>query len=158
MSAAQLSELRRADAVASRPVLLSIDRVGFSVRSGNGKLVILEDLSLQVREGEFVSIIGGSGCGKTTLLRLIGGLNLPTSGTITFDGAPATGKRVGPITCIDAITSGAYAAYLFSHGSMRTAFTRRSCMRSTIATFCNRGSRPHPRLPKVLLSPHIRRR
>jgi NitT/TauT family transport system ATP-binding protein len=87
MSAAQLSELWRADAVASRPVLLSIDKVGFSVRSENGKLVILEDLSLQVREGEFVSIIGGSGCGKTTLLRLIGGLNLPTSGTITFDGA-----------------------------------------------------------------------
>ena len=67
MSAAQLSELRRPDAGASRPVLLSIDKVGFSVPAGSGKLTILEDLSLEVREGEFVSIIGGSGCGKTHL-------------------------------------------------------------------------------------------
>jgi NitT/TauT family transport system ATP-binding protein len=87
MNVVQRSELRMADAVADRPVLLSIEKVGFSVPSGNGRLTILEDISLEVREGEFVSIIGGSGCGKTTLLRLIGGLSPPTSGKITFEGA-----------------------------------------------------------------------
>jgi NitT/TauT family transport system ATP-binding protein len=86
MSVARRSELPSPDAVTGRPVLLSIDKVGLSVPAAKGRLTIVEDISLDVREGEFVSIIGGSGCGKTTLLRLIGGLNRPTSGRITFEG------------------------------------------------------------------------
>ena len=43
MSATQLSELRRPDAVASRPILLSIDKVGFSVPAGNGDTIRLPD-------------------------------------------------------------------------------------------------------------------
>jgi ABC-type glutathione transport system ATPase component len=62
MNAAQRSELPRPEAVAGRPVLLSIDKVGLSVPAAKGKLTIVEDISLDVREGEFVSIIGGSGC------------------------------------------------------------------------------------------------
>jgi NitT/TauT family transport system ATP-binding protein len=70
------------------PSILSIEHVDFSVPVGNGgKLSILEDINLAIRQGEFLSIIGGSGCGKTTLLRLIGGLNMPTSGSITFEGS-----------------------------------------------------------------------
>jgi len=68
--------------------LLSIENVSFSVPVAQGKLTILQNISLNVRQGEFVSIIGGSGCGKTTLLRLIGGLNRPTEGRLMFDGAP----------------------------------------------------------------------
>jgi NitT/TauT family transport system ATP-binding protein/sulfonate transport system ATP-binding protein len=48
----------------------------------------LENVSISVSEGEFVSIIGSSGCGKTTLLRLIAGLDKPQSGTISLNGAP----------------------------------------------------------------------
>jgi NitT/TauT family transport system ATP-binding protein/sulfonate transport system ATP-binding protein len=48
----------------------------------------LDDVSLSVSEGEFVSIIGASGCGKTTLLRLIAGLDMPQGGTLTLNGAP----------------------------------------------------------------------
>ncbi|MDB5533528.1 MAG: NitT/TauT family transport system ATP-binding protein [Hyphomicrobiales bacterium] len=66
--------------------LLSVDNVSFSVPVAHGKLTILQNISLDVRQGEFLSIIGGSGCGKTTLLRLIGGLNLPSEGRIVFDG------------------------------------------------------------------------
>lgn len=46
----------------------------------------LEDVSLNVKRGEFISIIGASGCGKTTLLRSIAGLDKPDSGTIVIDG------------------------------------------------------------------------
>ena len=51
---------------------------------------ILSDISLSIRKGEIVSILGPSGCGKTTLLNLILGLTLPTSGKIMFDGEELT--------------------------------------------------------------------
>lgn len=49
-------------------------------------VVVLQDISFEVKEGEFVSIVGKSGAGKTTVIRLILGLELPTSGNIFFDG------------------------------------------------------------------------
>ena len=66
---------------------MSIDKVGLTVPVANGRLTILDNICLEVRDGEFLSIIGGSGCGKTTLLRLAGGLSAPTSGKIAFEGA-----------------------------------------------------------------------
>jgi NitT/TauT family transport system ATP-binding protein len=50
--------------------------------------VVLERVSLDVRRGEFLGIIGKSGCGKTTLLRTIAGLLLPASGTVSIAGRP----------------------------------------------------------------------
>src|SRR5215207_6000208 len=46
----------------------------------------LADVTLEVRESEIVSVVGGSGCGKTTLLRLIAGLDRPSGGAILLDG------------------------------------------------------------------------
>ncbi|NBD22531.1 ABC transporter ATP-binding protein [Paenibacillus glycinis] len=54
---------------------------------------VLADVSFQVGEGEFVTLIGPSGSGKTTLFRMIGGLELPTEGDISIDGANAVGTR-----------------------------------------------------------------
>jgi branched-chain amino acid transport system ATP-binding protein len=51
-----------------------------------GDVQVIFDLSLTIREGEVVSIIGGNGAGKSTLLKTISGLMAPTSGTIGFDG------------------------------------------------------------------------
>jgi NitT/TauT family transport system ATP-binding protein len=54
---------------------------------------ILQDISLEMRRGEFLCIVGPSGCGKTTLLRLAAGLYLPTKGDVIYDGRPVTGPR-----------------------------------------------------------------
>ncbi|MCL2283807.1 MAG: ABC transporter ATP-binding protein [Fibromonadales bacterium] len=51
----------------------------------------LEDINLEICEGEFICVIGPSGCGKTTLLNLIAGLELPTKGEIKLDGNAITG-------------------------------------------------------------------
>ena len=50
----------------------------------------LRDINLDIKRGEFVSIIGASGCGKTTLLRLIAGLDLPETGVLTLEGREIT--------------------------------------------------------------------
>ena len=47
---------------------------------------ILNDVSLAFERGKVTAIMGGSGCGKTTLLRLLGGMYRPNRGTIAFDG------------------------------------------------------------------------
>ena len=47
--------------------------------------VVLQDISFEVKEGEFVSFVGKSGAGKTTLIRLILGLETPTSGEVYFE-------------------------------------------------------------------------
>lgn len=49
-------------------------------------LQVLSELNLAVKKGEFVCLVGPSGCGKTTLLRIIGGLDQPTVGTVRMDG------------------------------------------------------------------------
>ena len=53
-----------------------------------GDQVVLERLNATVQEGEFVTIVGASGCGKTTVLRMLGGFESPTTGEIYIDGAP----------------------------------------------------------------------
>ena len=47
-----------------------------------GDFTALNDVSLEIRDGEFLAILGPSGCGKTTLLRIIGGFEAPREGTV----------------------------------------------------------------------------
>ena len=51
----------------------------------------VEDISLQVRQGEFIAIVGPSGCGKSTFMKLATGLRMPSKGSIRIDGQPVTG-------------------------------------------------------------------
>ena len=51
----------------------------------------VEDLSLTMRQGEFVAIVGPSGCGKSTFMKLTTGLKMPSKGTVTIAGQPVTG-------------------------------------------------------------------
>ncbi|WP_138513337.1 ABC transporter ATP-binding protein [Rhodoferax bucti] len=67
----------------------------FTVRADDGapasSFVALDDVSLEVRAGEFLVLVGPSGCGKSTLLDLLAGLTLPSSGRVLIDGKPITG-------------------------------------------------------------------
>jgi len=65
--------------------LIEIDQVSFGY---DDRRTILRDVSLNFARGKVTAILGGSGCGKTTLLRLIGGVHAPTAGQVRFDGAP----------------------------------------------------------------------
>ena len=58
-----------------------------------GKNTVVKKLSLSVAKGEFVSLLGGSGCGKTTTLRMIAGFETPTEGTILIDGDDVSNVR-----------------------------------------------------------------
>ena len=53
-----------------------------------GKFYAVDDLDLVIEDNAFVTLLGPSGCGKTTTLRMIAGLETPTSGRITIDGVP----------------------------------------------------------------------
>jgi len=61
---------------------VSLDHVSKRFGAGPGAVVALDGLSLSVGRGEFVCVVGASGCGKTTLLNLVAGLDKPTSGAI----------------------------------------------------------------------------
>jgi multiple sugar transport system ATP-binding protein len=56
----------------------------------NGQIVAVDDVSLDVADGEFITVVGPSGCGKSTTLRMLAGLESPTSGSITIDDEDVT--------------------------------------------------------------------
>ena len=64
-----------------------------------GPLSVLEEVDLQVREGEVLAVIGPSGCGKSTLLSILGGLLKPTEGRVLLQGQPPAGC-LNPLTFV----------------------------------------------------------
>ncbi|MDI9402122.1 MAG: ABC transporter ATP-binding protein [Limisphaerales bacterium] len=66
--------------------LVELDRVFKIYQVGDEEIRALDDVSLTIESGEFISIIGPSGSGKSTLMHLLGCLDTPTRGTITLDG------------------------------------------------------------------------
>jgi phospholipid/cholesterol/gamma-HCH transport system ATP-binding protein len=64
--------------------LIEVDNVSFGY---DARRTILRDVRLNFARGKVTAILGGSGCGKTTLLRIIGGVHAPTSGEVRFDGS-----------------------------------------------------------------------
>ena len=70
--------------------MIELKNITKTVRSGADDLTILDNVSLAIPDGQFVSITGASGSGKSTLLGLIAGLDAPSGGTILIDAADVT--------------------------------------------------------------------
>lgn len=91
-----VSELRKEAEAAIKPVPLrepqatkiEFQGVSKSFRAGLSRTVVLDGVDLKIAGGDFVSILGESGCGKTTLLRIAAGLIRPSRGGVLIDGKP----------------------------------------------------------------------
>lgn len=82
--------------------VIVIDRVSmmFAGRDAAQDVLALDEVSLDIRKGEFVCLLGPSGCGKSTLLSIIGGLLRPTTGTVTIAGVPVTRPRPNDVAYV----------------------------------------------------------
>src|SRR5919112_1942957 len=92
-----------------------IDRLHKEFRGPTGTVHALQELTLDITDGEFLSLVGPSGCGKSTALRIIAGLETPSSGRILFDGRDIT--RLEPRDRDIAMVFQNYA--LYPHMSVR---------------------------------------
>lgn len=75
----------RVDETGSDNALIQVRNLNKQYKRGSETIDVLQGLNLDVDAGEFVAFMGPSGSGKTTLLNLLGGLDVPTSGTVTVD-------------------------------------------------------------------------
>ncbi|MGH2581436.1 MAG: ABC transporter ATP-binding protein [Anaerolineales bacterium] len=78
--------------------LIIADQLNKVYGSGATAVTALRDVTLEVNPGEFVAVMGPSGCGKSTLLHLLGGLDQPTSGSVTIDGHKLNGLSDDELT------------------------------------------------------------
>lgn len=74
-----------------KKVMLQVDHIAKTFFSDKGDTDAIEDISIDVRENEFLVLLGPGQCGKSTFLNIIAGLVKPTSGTIKLDGKEITG-------------------------------------------------------------------
>jgi NitT/TauT family transport system ATP-binding protein len=78
--------------MADRADLIEFRALTKTFEQENGREVpVIDPLTLSIGEGEFVVFVGPSGCGKTTVMRMVGGLETPTSGAVLLKGKPVTG-------------------------------------------------------------------
>lgn len=91
ISTRQLKVVSSSPAVTTVAPRLELKGVGKSYGTGDRRTVVLNDINLQIHEGEFVAIVGFSGSGKTTLISLMAGLLPPDEGHLLSSGNPITG-------------------------------------------------------------------
>ena len=82
--------------VAAAPTILGeliYEAIGLKKQFDNGKVMALRGLDLEIRQGEFVAIVGQSGCGTSTLLQMLGCLDRPSEGTLNYRGTSIPDMR-----------------------------------------------------------------
>jgi putative ABC transport system ATP-binding protein len=84
-------------------MIVSLDRVS---KTYQGKVAALSEVSLRIRHGELVAIVGPSGSGKSTMLNLVGTLDRPTSGSVRIDGHDVAALSDGQLSALRARTIG----------------------------------------------------
>jgi putative ABC transport system ATP-binding protein len=88
----------RVDGSSNGKSLISVRGLDKKYQRGSEEIHVLQGLNLDVEKGEFVAFMGPSGSGKTTLLNLLGGLDVPTRGSITVAGDEITHMSSGKLT------------------------------------------------------------
>jgi putative ABC transport system ATP-binding protein len=88
----------RVDGVDAPETLIQVRNLDKRYQRGSEEIHVLQGLNLDVTPGEFVAFMGPSGSGKTTLLNLLGGLDVPTSGSITVAGDELTRMSAAKLT------------------------------------------------------------
>ncbi len=81
----------RIETLQARPVVMSVEALGRDFDANGVRTTALSRVSFEVRKREFISVIGPSGCGKSTLIRILAGLDYPTSGSVRLDGRAVQG-------------------------------------------------------------------
>src|SRR5260370_21789770 len=76
----------RVDGSGNSSSLIKVRGLNKTYKRGGEQIQVLQGLNLDVDKGDFVAFMGPSGSGKTTLLNLLGGLDVPSAGSITVDG------------------------------------------------------------------------
>lgn len=74
-----------------KTMYLDIKNLEIAFNTPKGKFIAVKNVDLQVAKGEIVSIIGHSGCGKSTIMNAVAGMLTPTRGTVTLNGVPVKG-------------------------------------------------------------------
>ena len=88
----------RVDKNGNSGALIQVRGLNKTYRRGGEEIQVLQGLNLDVDKGDFVAFMGPSGSGKTTLLNLLGGLDVPTSGTVAVAGDEITHMSSGKLT------------------------------------------------------------
>lgn len=110
-------------------MIISTDQVSKTYRLGSSSVKAVRDVTMQIKEGDFIVIVGPSGSGKSTLLQLIGGLDRPSSGSVKVHGRDLAKTSDRDLTRLRRETIG----FIFQNFNLIPTLTARENVEAAIA-------------------------